>query len=66
MIKRNYIANVEAVRNGKIFKWGTHSFHTKSFFAPSSVEVADEIRQSMADWFGCLTNEVRIVGVFKL
>ena len=66
MIKRNYIANVEAVRSGKTFKWGTHSFHTKSLFAPSAGEVAEEIRQEMAKFLDCSNDEVRIVGVFKL
>jgi hypothetical protein len=66
MIKRNYIANVEVVVNGKLANWGTHSFYTKGLFPASASEVAHEVRESMAEYFKCDSGDVRIVGVFKL
>lgn len=66
MINRQYIANVEVVKKGKLIKWGTHSFAMRSWFPKCAGGVADFIRYEMADYFGCLSSDVRIVGVFKL
>jgi hypothetical protein len=66
MIKRQYIVDYEVWQNGKNTEWGTQTFYTQSWFPVNVSDMYKEFVKEAAEYSDCSTDQIRIVGVFKL
>jgi hypothetical protein len=65
-MKHQYVIDYEVWEDGNVIKWAAQAVTVDGYEAPNAFEFIEESRESAAEHCGCLKEQIRIRGVWKL